>query len=79
MQQKDLYDGIDQDAWNYRFVSPFSWVISGSSGAGKSFMLPSLLKITRDLLCRNKNVYWSRIGINKGCMMILATILIPDS
>ena len=50
MQQRDLYDDIDQDAWNYRFVAPFSWVISGSSGAGKSFMLAQFIKNHKRLI-----------------------------
>ena len=40
----DLYDGVLQSHWDYRFVKPFSWVVSGSSGAGKSRMLLQFIK-----------------------------------
>ena len=37
-------DHITQDQWNYRFVSPFTWIISGSTGAGKTYMLSTFIE-----------------------------------
>ena len=40
----DLYSGVLQSYWDYRFVKPFSWVVSVSSGAGKTQMLLQFIK-----------------------------------
>ena len=50
LSETDLYADIPQHVWNYRYAAPFSWLVSGSSGAGKSYMLSKFIKHHKRLI-----------------------------
>jgi hypothetical protein len=50
LSKTDLYADIPQHVWDYRFAGPFSWLVSGSSGAGKSYMLSEFIKHHKRLI-----------------------------